>query len=149
MFEKILVCLDGSDLAEEILPYVKEVARRFKSSLVLLEVTMPPSAVVEPTTGYYSAPTPAEIEREEEEAASYLEGVAQELQKEGLEVEYLTLPGSPGRTIVSYAEESDIGLIALGTHGRSGLRRLAFGSVAEHVLKQSGLPVLIIRQRKS
>jgi len=149
MFEKILVCLDGSDLAEEILPYVKEVARRFKSGLVLLEVTMPPSAVVEPTTGYYSAPTPVEIEREEEEAASYLEGVAQELQKEGLEVEYLTLPGSPGRTIVSYAEESDIGLIALGTHGRSGLRRLAFGSVAEHVLKQSGLPVLIIRQRKS
>jgi nucleotide-binding universal stress UspA family protein len=149
LFEKILVCLDGSDLAEEILPYAREVARRFGSKLVLLEVTMPPNAIVEPTTGYYSAPTPAEIQRKEEEAITYLESIAQAIQAAGLEVEYLTLPGSAGRSIVSYAEESGIGLIALGTHGRSGLKRLAFGSVAEHVLKESGLPVLAIKPRRS
>ena len=148
MFEKILVCLDGSHLAEEILPYAREVAHRFGSKLVLLEVTMPPSAVVEPTTGYYSAPTAAEIQRKEDEAESYLEGVAQAMQEDGLDADILTLPGSPGKTIVSYAEESGVGLIALGTHGRSGLKRLAFGSVAEHVLKESGLPVLVIRPRK-
>lgn len=148
MFEKILVCLDGSHLAEEILPYAREVAHRFGSKLVLLEVTMPPSAVVEPTTGYYSAPTAAEVLREEEEASAYLEGIAQAIQQDGLEAEYLTLPGSPGKAIVGYAEENDIGLIALATHGRSGLKRFAFGSVAEHVLKESGLPVLVIRPRK-
>ena len=149
MFEKILVCLDGSDLAEEILPYAREVAQCFGSKLVLLEVTMPPSAIVEPTTGYYSAPTPAEIQRKEEEAITYLESIAQAIKTAGLEVEYLTLPGSAGRSIVSYAEESGIGLIALGTHGRSGLKRLAFGSVAEYVLKESGLPVLAIKPRRS
>lgn len=149
MFEKILVCLDGSDLAEEILPYVKEIAQRFESTLVLLEVTMPPSAVVESTTGYYSAPSPAEIERKEEEAQTYLEAIAQMMEKEGLKVEYLTLPGGAGKTIVEYAWESDTGLIALSTHGRSGLKRLAFGSVAEYVLKQSGKPVIIFRPHKS
>jgi nucleotide-binding universal stress UspA family protein len=149
MFEKILVCLDGSDLAEEILPYAREVARRFGSKLVLLEVTIPPSVVVESTTGYYSARKPAEIQRKEEEAVTYLESIAQAIQAAGLEVEYLTLPGSAGRTIVSYADESGIDLIALGTHGRSGLKRFAFGSVAEHVLKESGLPVLVIKPHRS
>jgi len=149
MFEKLLVCLDGSDLAEEILPYVKEIALRFKSTLVLLEITTPPSAVVEPTTGYYSATSPADIERKEEEALTYLEDIAQLMQNEGLEVEYLTLPGSAGKAIVEYAEENEFGLIALGTHGRSGLRRLAFGSVADYVLKHSGRPVIIVRPRKS
>ena len=148
MFEKILVCLDGSELAEEILPYAKEIARRFNSTLVLLEVTTPPSAVVEPTTGYYSAPSPAEIERKEEEALTYLEDIAQGMEKEGLNVEYLALPGSAGKTIVEYTEEGDIGLIALGMHGRGGLKRLAIGSVADHVLKQSGRPVIVIRPRK-
>jgi len=148
MFEKILVCLDGSPLAEEILPYAKEVARRFGSRIVLLEVTAPPSAVVESTTGYYSAPTVAELQRKEEEAEAYLEGVERAIQEDGLEAESITLPGSPGKMIVSYAEESGSGLIALGTHGRSGLKRLAFGSVAEQVLRESGLPVLVIRPRK-
>ena len=149
MFEEILVCLDGSHLAEEILPYAKEVARRFGSKLVLLEVTTSPSAVVDSTTGYYSAPTAAEVLREEEESSVYLEGIAQAIQEDGLEVEFLTLPGSPGKTIVDYAEESDAGLIALATHGRSGLKRFAFGSVAEYVLKESGLPVLVKRPRKA
>jgi len=149
MFEKILVCLDGSELAEGILPYAREVARQSGATLVLLEVTLPPSAIVEPTTGYYSATTPAEIQRQEDEAQAYLEGIARAIQEEGLAVEYLTLPGSPGYTIVGYARESGVGLIALSTHGRSGLKRLIMGSVAEHVLRESGLPVLVIRPGRS
>jgi nucleotide-binding universal stress UspA family protein len=145
VFERILVCLDGSDLAEQMLPYAIEIARRFGSRLTLLEVTAPPSAVVEPTTGYYHATSPKEVQDSEEEAAGYLEKVAEPLQSRGLDIEYLTLPGSPGRTIVEYAEENEIDLIILGSHGRSGFSRFAFGSIADYVLKQSGRPVLVKR----
>ncbi len=147
MFEKILVCLDSSDLAEQVLPYAAEVARRFKSNLILLEVTATPSAVVEPTTGYYRAPSPEAVVRREDEANEYLAEVAARLESEGLDVKYLTQPGNPGRTIVSFAEDNGVGLIALATHGRSGLSRIAFGSVADFVMKSSGLPSLVIRPR--
>lgn len=55
----------------------------------------------------------------------------------------MTVPGDPGETIVGYAKENAVDLVALSTHGRGGLRRLAFGSVADFVLKRSGLPILI------
>jgi nucleotide-binding universal stress UspA family protein len=148
MFEKILVCLDGSDLAEEILPYAAEIARRFQSKLVLLEVTTAPSALVEPMTGYYTQTSSSKILRSEDEASTYLEGIADQLQERGLDVDFLTLPGSPGPAIVDYADENGFDLIALGTHGRSGLRRLVLGSVADYVLKESGLPVLARRPRQ-
>ena len=149
MFEKILVCLDGSDLAEEILPYAAEIARRFQSKLVLLEVTMAPSALVEPMTGFYTQTSSSKVLRSEDEASTYLEGIAGQLQERGLDVDFLTLPGSPGPVIVDYADGNEFDLIALGTHGRSGLRRLVLGSVADHVLKESGLPVLARRPRQT
>ena len=149
MFEKILVCLDGSDLAEEILPYAAEIARRFQSKLVLLEVTMAPSALVEPMTGYYTQTSSSAVLRSEDEASTYLEGIAGQLQERGLDVDFLTLPGSPGPAIVDYADDNEFDLIALGTHGRSGLRRLVLGSVADYVLKESGLPVLAKRPRQA
>ena len=149
MFNRILVCLDGSALAEEILPYATEVAKRFGSKVVLLEVTTPPSIVIEPTTGYSHTTSLSEIQRSEDEAASYLEDTSQQLQQQGLGVEYLTLPGSPGKTIISYAEENDIDLIALGTHGRGGLVRMAFGSVTDYILRHSNLPLLVMRPQQS
>jgi nucleotide-binding universal stress UspA family protein len=149
MFNRILVCLDGSALAEEILPYATEVARRFGSKVVLLEVTTPPSIVIEPTTGYSHTTSLAEVQRSEEEAASYLEDISHQLKEQALDVEYLTIPGSPGKTIISYAEENNIGLIALGTHGRGGLVWMAFGSVTDYVLRHSNLPLLVMRPQQS
>lgn len=148
MFERILVCLDGSDLAEEILPYATEIGRRFGSRLVLLEVTTAPSAVVEPLTGYYAQTSSSEVLRSEDEASAYLEGIATRLQERGLDVDFLTLPGSPGAAIVDYAHGNQIDLVVLGTHGRSGLRRLVLGSIADYVLKRSGLPVLVKKRRQ-
>lgn len=143
MFKKILVCLDGSHPAEQIVPYAAEAAQRFGSKLILLEVTKPPSVVVESMTGYYHPTSVEDILRDEKQALDYLEKIAQRLSKKGLEVDYVTVPGSPGETIVSYAEKHQIGLIALSTHGHSGLGRLVFGSVAEHVLRHSNLPILV------
>jgi nucleotide-binding universal stress UspA family protein len=149
MFDRILVCLDGSALAEEILPYATEVARRFGSKVILLEVTTPPSIVIEPTTGYSHSTSPSEVQISEDEAISYLEDTAQHLKEQKLAVEYLTIPGSPGKAIISYAEENNIDLIALGTHGRGGLVRMAFGSVTDYILRHSNLPLLVIRPRQS
>ena len=149
MFSRILVCLDGSALAEEILPYATEVARHFSSKVVLLEVTTPPSIVIEPTTGYSHTTSISDIQISEEEAVSYLEDISQQLQGEGLDVDYLTLPGSPGKTIINYAEENNIDLIALGTHGRGGLVRMAFGSVTDYILRHSNLPLLVMRPQQS
>ena len=148
MFENILVCLDGSSLAEQILPYATEEARHFGSKLVLLEVTAPPSAVVEPITGFYHATSLKKVLRQADEAEAYLEQVTQSLKDKGLNVEYEAMQGDPGETIVRYAQENDIGLIALCTHGHSGLGRLVFGSVADHILKRAGLPILIIRPQE-
>jgi nucleotide-binding universal stress UspA family protein len=143
MFKNILVCLDGSPFAEQILPYAIESAQRFGSRLILFEVTKPPSAIVQPSLGLYRATRLEDILRGEEAAAAYLDRLASRLKKKGLDVSYATRVGMPGEAITEYARKNRIGLIALTTHGRSGVRHLVFGSVAEFVLKNSGLPILI------
>ena len=149
MYKKTLVCLDGSPLSEQILPHAAEVARCCGSRIVLLEVTVPPSALVEPLTGYFHATPLDKILREEKDAHAYLNRLARRLRKTGIKVSCVTMPGDPGETIVNYANENDIDMVALSTHGRSGLGRLAFGSVADFVLKGVRVPVLLRRPQKA
>lgn len=148
MFQKILVCLDGSKLAEQIMPYVGEQAARFGSSLVLIQV-ISLSAIPAPT-GIESVPmaVPDTMMRDAEMAAlDYLEGLAPPLRDRGLKVQCITMIGHPAETIVSYADENKFDLVALATHGRSGLKRMVFGSVADYVVRKSGLPILLIKPR--
>lgn len=154
MFKKILVCLDGSKLAEQILPYAKEQALSFNSKVVLLHVTpesliMPPGV---PGAPGYPIQTKAMVEKMEQEmveSREYLNGVASSLREQGLDAESVILEGSPGEVIVEYAHENKINLIAIATHGRSGLRRSILGSVADYVLRESGLPILVIRPKET
>lgn len=150
MFEKILVCLDGSSRAEQILPYATEQALHFGSKVVLFQVIITSSTVAASLSGVEPVPPPPElmleqIREEESEAKSYLEREAQPLRGKGLNVECVIVQGTPGQAIVSYADESGVDLIAIATHGRSGLGRLVFGSVADFVLRESGLPILVIK----
>jgi len=145
MFKNILVCLDGSKFAEQILPYAIETARRFSGRLILLEVTKAPSAIVESSLGLYRATKVEDILRNEAEAGEYLESIAEKLLKKNLEVKHMTLSGKPGEIIVDYAQKNRISLIVMTTHGRTGLRHVVSGSVAEFVLRNSGLPVLLKR----
>jgi nucleotide-binding universal stress UspA family protein len=153
MFEKILVCLDGSELAEQILPYATEEAVHFGSSLVLLRVitahsSMPMAAASVPA--YTTEAVTQQIESEVQETKAYLESLAQALRQKGLHAEYVILHGlQVGEAIVSYADGNNVGLIAIATHGRSGLGRLVFGSVADFVLRESGLPILLVKPKKS
>lgn len=153
MFKKILVCLDGSKLAEQILPYAVEEALHFQSKLVLFQVIPEPVAFSPGIPGAASVPIRTDTMLEEaekalNEARDYLEDIATPLRKKGIQVEAVSILGSAGDAILSYAEGNNINLITIATHGRSGLRRGVFGSVADYVLRESGLPILVIRPQE-
>lgn len=145
MFRKILVCLDGSSLAEQVLPYATEVAQRFGSRVVLLQVIHLPASFAAAAAQGGEKILAEEVGRLAGEARAYLEGVAAPLREKGLEVEAAALEGTPSEAIVTYARENEVDLIAIGTHGRKSLGRLIFGSVADHVLKHSSIPVLTVK----
>ena len=154
MFEKILVCLDGSEIAAQVLPYATEEARCFRSKVMLLHVVPEPVMVTPGIPGTSGVPIETQgmleqMQKEQEEASAYLERVAETLREKGLEAEPVLLQGQAGDAIIGYADDNDIGLIALATHGRSGLRRAVFGSVADYVLRNSGIPILVIRPRET
>jgi nucleotide-binding universal stress UspA family protein len=149
MFEKILVCLDGSELAEQVLPYAIEEARRFDARVSLLHVLLEPVMVTGGLPGgpeHLETPSlPEQMKKEQKQAQAYLERVSERLREQGVTAEMVLLQGAPGDAIVSYAIDNNIGLIAMATHGRSGVGRALAGSVAEHVLRNSGLPLLVVR----
>jgi nucleotide-binding universal stress UspA family protein len=150
MFKRILVCLDGSRLAEQIMPYATEEAIRFQGKLVLLQVVQEPVAFSPGIPGEAPVPVQTGVMVEETKEAlnrakDYLEKLAEPLRKKGIQVKTVAIPGRADEAILDYANTNSMNLIAIATHGRGGLRRAVFGSVADHVLRESGLPVLVIR----
>ena len=152
MFEKILVCLDGSELAEQILPYATEQALRFGSTLTLFHVLTPPAtvglnipgapAVEVETTGMFHR-----LEKHSGQDEKYFQYLADKIAESGVRVDYEIQVGDPGQAIIDYTAANGIGLIAIATHGRGGLGRAFFGSVADYVLRHSSLPVLLVRSK--
>ena len=153
MFEKVLVCLDGSALAEQILPYIAANSRKFKK-IVLLNVIAPPGVniplgVPGETAGRLQTKSMLDhVKKELEEMPDYLESRAEPLRKTGLKVECVVLEGTPTEAIINYAHDNNIGLIAIATHGHSGIRHITMGSTAEYILKHAGLPVLMVTPQK-
>ncbi len=151
---KILVGLDGSPLAEQVMPYATGEALAFQARLVLLRVVSAPIAYGPSIPGAVSAPVQTEAMLKQTEAdlgiaRDYLEGLAEPLRKKGMQVETAAMLGGAGQTILEYAYQNDVDLITIATHGRSGLKRAVFGSVADHVLRESGLPMLVIRPEET
>ncbi len=146
MFKKIVVCLDGSSLAEKILPYVTEGAVRFNTKVVLLRVLDVPSTVawIEGTAPDTDIVT-EDSQQEKKDAEAYLESIAISMRERDLDVESVVLHRiTPDEAILEYAGENDVDIIAMTTHGRSGMARALMGSVADSVVRQSRLPVLVI-----
>jgi nucleotide-binding universal stress UspA family protein len=149
MEQQILVPLDGSALAENILPHAEVVARMSARGLLLLHVVTPSETN---QTRLWSAAAPADLRRQWEEEDltrihTYLTAVATRLQTEGLHVrtEVLT-EHDPAEAIINRAAgDPAITLIALATHGRSGLSRWVFGSVAAKLLAAAPKPLLLLR----
>lgn len=138
MFKKILICLDGSGFAEQVIQYALDVALKYSARVVLLQA-VPPAV---PITPGVSVKTSQSLEHS---ALGYLEGVTSSMKMGGLAVDCVTAAGAPGETIIRYAKENQIDLIAMSTNGRGGLGQTLFGSVAQQVVKESGLPILLVR----
>ena len=150
MFNKILVCLDGSETAEKIIPVVVSQASAPGTEINLLRVVAIPGGMTIDIPGSPSVPLrpasmPEQLEKEESSARAYLKKTAETIKARGVKVSIETVLGSPGPTIVSYARENGFELIAIASHGHSGLRNVLLGSTAEYVVRESGLPILMLR----
>ena len=139
----VLVPLDGSMVAERVLPSVATLAKKMNLEIVLLRVCSLPVLAYE-MEGY--GPGFAELEGQiREEARGYLEEKVQQLKAEGLErTSYVVLQGDGAAEIIALARKTPENLIAMCTHGSSGLGRWVLGSVTDRVVRNSGDPVLVI-----
>jgi nucleotide-binding universal stress UspA family protein len=154
MYKHILVALDGSELAEQVLPHIEALAEKFGSAVTLLRVTTPPSLAVTPPIGLpMSAPADlftAEqmteaLQAERDYAADYLRSVGERMRGRVPQVAEEQAEGRAADVIVERASALGADLIAMTTHGRSGLRRLVLGSVAEEVVRRASCAVLLVR----
>ena len=145
MYKKILAPLDGSEFAECILEHVRAIGAGCKvPEIVLLRVVEPLSAetVAALATAGNDYLREALLDSQKE-ARAYLENKKEELAKDGLSVQTVTVDGDPATEILDYAGKNGVDLILISTHGKSGIARWFFGSVAQKVLSHAMAPVLM------
>lgn len=147
MFERILVPLDGSARAEAILPEVEALALEFASRLILLHVIEPGSMLMAPHGSHPDVSM--ELSRQKrDELEHYLAGKAGEFREKGISVESVLAQGAVVEAIIRTAAEYNVDLVAMASHGRTGLQRVFYGSVAAGVLQSVDRPLLLVRSRQ-
>lgn len=144
MYKRVMVALDGTAGSEQVLPWVRGLALRGGASVVLLHVCPEPKVVL--SGGKVMSYVDQEEARLRQGATGYLVKVAESLRETGIAVEIVVRFGEPAETILAAAEEIGADLIALATHGRSGLGRVVHGSVATWVVRHTDVPVLVLRR---
>jgi nucleotide-binding universal stress UspA family protein len=142
MYQKILAPLDGSELAERALEHIKIVTKGCRAPKVVLLQVIPWPA--HPAHTLSDELIRSESEKAEAGAKDYLAKVADSLKGDGIAVETVIVRGGPAEEILDYAKKNKVDLIVMSTHGRSGVSRWVFGSVAERVLRHSASPVLMV-----
>jgi len=146
MFKHLLVTLDGTSRAEAVMPHAVDVARSMGARITLLRIVDAPGSDwsergaigkshIETTAGALMMT----------HATEYLARAAALVRKSGVEVETIVEEGAAAKRIIAAAEEIGADAIAMATQSRRGLNRLMFGSVAEAVLHQASVPVLLVR----
>ena len=144
MYDRILLALDGSPLAEQALPHAIAQAERFEAELVLLRVLEP--------LRLSSGLSPVAVERTEERTRrlvqEYLESIAARVEGQGVPVRAVTVEGRSHLEIIRFAESNQIDLIVISSRGASGLSRWLMGSVADRVVRGARMPVLLVPPRK-
>ena len=158
MYKRIVVPLDGSKLAECVLPHVETLAKSCGPEEIFL------ISVTEHITGYAPAARPEQrigfaepidkvslsVGRQQRQAERYLARIAKQLKRKKIDVETEVLLGNPAEKIISFTNDRGADLIIMATHGRSGISRWAhsigaFGGVADKVIRASSVPVLLVR----
>jgi nucleotide-binding universal stress UspA family protein len=143
MIARILVPLDGSETAEAVLPAAQALAGPLGAELVVLRVVEPLTAVEAVATAGVVAPDTLFLR--ELEAKEYLGRVRERLARAGLRVRAELRRGQAAPEILAAVADTQADLVAMSSHGRSGLGRLLFGSVAQAVLARATVPVLVVR----
>jgi nucleotide-binding universal stress UspA family protein len=144
MYQRILVPLDGSSLSEAALPHAEKLAHALNIEIVLLHVDVSPAPEFDPHTSPF-APQSEEIKKAHADEKIYIKTVCAKLEGEGLRATFLLRVGAVAETILETAETMQTDIIIMSTHGRTGVLRLLLGSVAEKVVHQSKIPVMLIR----
>ncbi len=154
MYQKIMVPLDGSQLAECVLPHVQSFIQDCQVQTVTLArvvETVPPRFTGPPSqsgvTDYEKVVEYARKDAEERKAsaAAYLQDVVKRLNMNNVKFQTEVLAGDIAGSLVDYAEEKQVDLILIATHGRSGVSRWVRGSIADRILRASRIPVLMVR----
>jgi len=161
MYESILVPLDGSRRAEAVLPFAVGLAERCRSRVVLFRAvpafyqvwgeTLPGTVDLAPAGAVAGIEiAQAEVKDRLRGAKRYLTNVRRRLHSAGVrDVHLVVAQGDAAAEIVRYARQEGVGLIAIATHGRSGLVRAVVGSVADRVIRQAPGPVLVVRPQEA
>ena len=141
--DRIMVPLDGSELSLNVLPYVEDLAKALGASLILFNAVIPLD--IHPGTEMTPVRVGSIIDDLMAQARSFLTAVEKEVQERGVKARSIVTIGFPVDEVVSVAAEVVARLIAVATHGRSGVNRWIMGSVADGIVRRSDLPCLIVR----
>lgn len=144
MFEHILLPLDGSTLAEGVLPHAVALAQAFHSRLTLLQVVF-----VKENNNQRGMVNPMDWQMQKSEAEAYLKTVQERLADVGVESEVRVVEGNPAQQIIDYARNEDVKLILMSSHGRGGLSEWNINSVVQKVLYRAFIPVMIVRSYRA
>jgi nucleotide-binding universal stress UspA family protein len=149
MYRKIMVPLDGSELAECVIPHVQSVAKGCGAEeVILFRVCEPPVILADYPQDLqpgWEDHVHQETTHSQQQCRLYLDDTEKKLVQSGLKVTTKAALGNAAKLIVDYAVQNQIDLIIMASHGRSGISRWAYGSTAEKVLHSTQVPVLIIR----
>jgi nucleotide-binding universal stress UspA family protein len=150
----IMVPLDGSEFGESVLPHAEAAAKQLSADLVDIVLVRVCELFTEPHYPPAMKMSWEEYQKYEEDRCKeicrkYLAGVEETMTARGFRVRTEVQVGDTAKTLIEYADNNAISLIVMSTHGRSGLSRLAFGSIAEKILHEVSRPVLLIRQPKA
>lgn len=145
MYQKILVPLDGSPCAEAILTHVEKLAACLNAEVIFLQVVEPVVIPVSPE-GFSYVDVEEKIQAQViTNATRYLTSVQETFMAKNINTNYLIEDGSVVSTILDVAQEQDVDLIMMASHGRTGLSRMFYGSVAESLLHEADRPLLLVR----
>ena len=148
MYKEILVPLDGSEFAEAALSHARALATAFTSRVTLISIVE--SFSISPQPGIIGPviTVGVDIEEDMQQSRDYIHVIAEDLRQLGIEVKEFVNEGDPGSGISKYADEHGIDLIVMSTHGRSGIQKFVYGSVAEKILHNAKVPILLVRSFK-
>jgi nucleotide-binding universal stress UspA family protein len=149
-FKKVLCPTDFSEPADSALQVAREMAHAMQAKLILLNVVVPVAVPVAVEIPVGAAVTPeTTLRRYREQAEEMVGAMVETLRPTGLDVQGIVVEGDPADAIVAASEREEVDLVVIATHGRTGWRRLVFGSVAEKVIRHATCPVLTIHEPRA